>query len=126
MNKEDSNMVAQAQCHTAYIETNLALEHYAEKNRPFMLLRPRIFIDGNRWCALYGENLQDGVAGFGDSPFTASHAFDTEWHNKLPGKLVCQDCGHAHNEESRINPNKHSDTNVCPSCGSSAALRDGE
>lgn len=23
--------------------------------------------DGNKWCCLIGENLQDGVAGFGDT-----------------------------------------------------------
>lgn len=52
-----------------------------ERNRPFMLLRPRIFIDGNQWCALYGENLQEGVAGFGDTPAKASVQFDIEWLN---------------------------------------------
>ena len=53
-----------------------------ELKRPFMLLRPRIFIDGNQWCALYGENLQDGVAGFGDTPAKAATQFDFEWLNK--------------------------------------------
>lgn len=24
--------------------------------------------DGDSWCALLGENLQDGVSGFGDTP----------------------------------------------------------
>jgi hypothetical protein len=51
--------------------------------RPSVLMRPRIFIDGNQWCALYGENLQDGVAGFGDSPDAAMCAFDAEWVKKL-------------------------------------------
>ena len=36
-----------------------------EQRRPCVLFRPRIFIDGNHWCALYGEDLQNGVAGFG-------------------------------------------------------------
>lgn len=27
-----------------------------------------IQIDGDMWCALLGENLQEGVAGFGDTP----------------------------------------------------------
>jgi len=35
---------------------------------PHVLMRPKLSIDGDQWCALYGENLQDGVAGFGDSP----------------------------------------------------------
>ena len=51
----------------------------AEQQRPFMLLRPAISIDGNQWCALYGENLQDGVAGFGDTPADAANDFDNNW-----------------------------------------------
>ena len=52
-----------------------------EKSRPFMLLRPRIFPDGNQWCALYGDNLQDGVCAFGDTPAKAATQFDFEWLN---------------------------------------------
>ena len=54
------------------------------KERPFLLLKPRVFIDGNKWCALYGENLQDGVAGFGDSPELAAQDFDRNWLAPLP------------------------------------------
>ncbi len=54
-----------------------------ERLRPSMQLRPRLFIDGNQWCALYGENLQDGVAGFGNSPHEAMLDFDKEWHQAL-------------------------------------------
>jgi hypothetical protein len=28
-------------------------------------------LDGNKWCALIGENLQVGIAGFGDDPIAA-------------------------------------------------------
>ena len=51
---------------------------------PHVTMRPRLFIDGNRWCALYGENLQDGVAGFGDSPSLACDDFNANWWKKLP------------------------------------------
>ena len=54
-----------------------------EYERPSIMLRPSIAIDGNQWCVLYGENLQDGVAGFGDSPEKAMRAFDCEWHKSL-------------------------------------------
>lgn len=50
---------------------------------PHVLMRPRLFIDGNKWCALYGENLQDGVAGFGDSPDLACDDFNANWYRKL-------------------------------------------
>lgn len=55
-----------------------------EERRPFIQLRPRLFIDGDQWCALYGENLQDGVAGFGKSPDLASWDFDANWTKHLP------------------------------------------
>ena len=36
-----------------------------EMSRPSVLFRPKLTQDGNQWCALYGDNLQDGIAGFG-------------------------------------------------------------
>lgn len=53
--------------------------------RPSTKFRPGLSIDGNKWRALYGSNLQDGVAGFGDSPAEAMSAFDAAWVAKLPG-----------------------------------------
>jgi len=51
---------------------------------PSVLYRPSLTIDGDQWCALYGENLQDGVAGFGKSPELAMLAFNQAWGKKLP------------------------------------------
>jgi len=58
-------------------------EAAAEQMRPCVMFRPKIYIDGNKWCALYGGNLQDGVAGFGNSPSDAMHDFDKNWHTNL-------------------------------------------
>lgn len=55
----------------------------AEYARPSVLFKPKVFIDGNSWCALYGENLHDGVAGFGCSPDEAMLDFDLNWSTKL-------------------------------------------
>jgi hypothetical protein len=55
-----------------------------EQMRPSYLYRPRLSIDGDQWRALYGENLQDGVAGFGGSPGEAYAAFDKAWTEGLP------------------------------------------
>ena len=52
-----------------------------ESRRPFFMLKPKVMPDGNQWCALYGENLQEGVAGFGDTPEKAAIQFDIEWLN---------------------------------------------
>ena len=55
---------------------------------PSAIFRPSLSIDGNQWCALYGDNLQDGVAGFGDSPAAAMGDFDRNWYAKLPLKAA--------------------------------------
>jgi len=34
------------------------------------------FRDGNQWCVLLGDNIQEGIAGFGDSPALAIQDFD--------------------------------------------------
>lgn len=47
---------------------------------PHVVMRPRVFRDGDAWCALYSqEDLQIGVAGFGPTPQAACEAFDREW-----------------------------------------------
>jgi hypothetical protein len=63
---------------------NSAIAAISSFDLPHVRLRPRLSIDGNKWCALYGDNLQDGVAGFGDSPAEALYDFDCEMHRKLP------------------------------------------
>ncbi len=58
--------------------------------RPSVLFRPAMSIDGNMWCALYGDNLQDGVAGFGDTPDEAMRAFDQAWWKERTPAAVRQ------------------------------------
>ena len=57
-----------------------------ELTLPSTIFKPRLFVDGDKWCALYGENIQDGVAGFGKSPVLAMMDFDVKWATKLPEK----------------------------------------
>lgn len=52
-----------------------------ERKRPFMLLKPQVFPDGNKWCVLYGTDLQSGVCAFGNTPEEAARQFDIEWLN---------------------------------------------
>ncbi len=61
-----------------------AISHVAwEYGEPSVLFRPNLKIDGDQWCALYGDNLQDGVAGFGDSPAKAMADFNKNWLKAL-------------------------------------------
>lgn len=45
---------------------------------PRITISPRLFKDGNMWCALLGNNVQDGIVGFGESPYKALMAFKEE------------------------------------------------
>ncbi len=58
-------------------------EAASEYDRPCVIWKPKLSIDGNQWCALYGDDLQSGVSGFGDSPAAAMYDFDKNWHKKL-------------------------------------------
>ena len=54
-----------------------------EQRRASAIYKPSLSVDGDQWCALYGDNLQDGVAGFGDSPEAAMSDFDAQWAKPL-------------------------------------------
>lgn len=54
-----------------------------EMQAPSVLYRPKLSIDGDQWCALYGDNLQEGVCGFGTSPNRAMQDFDRNWLKDL-------------------------------------------
>lgn len=62
--------------------------------RPSTLYQPRLSIDGNMWCALFGVDLQDGVAGFGKSPELALQDFDKNWRLQWTPRTrgTCGEC----------------------------------
>ena len=57
-----------------------------EMQCPSAIYRPAISRDGDQWCALYGDDLQSGVCGFGDSPAAAMADFDAEWVKRIAQK----------------------------------------
>jgi hypothetical protein len=44
-------------------------------------LKPKFSKDGDMWCFLWGETLQEGIAGFGKSPLDAA----VDFFNKFAG-----------------------------------------
>lgn len=60
-----------------------AQDLHNQSTQPHVLLRPKLILDGDSWCALYGDNLQEGVAGFGDSPNEACINFNFHWNKKI-------------------------------------------
>lgn len=47
---------------------------------PSVIYSPKVFKDGDMFCALYGANLMEGVAGFGKTPREACAEFDRVWN----------------------------------------------
>jgi len=74
-------MASQFQFQVAQLRDRIEYEY----TRPSLVHNPKLFLDGNKWCFLFGDNLQDGVAGFGDSPELAAFDFDKSWIAKLAG-----------------------------------------
>ncbi len=46
---------------------------------PHVVMKPKVYKDGDKWCCLYGDNIQEGVVGFGDTPNDACAKFDKMW-----------------------------------------------
>lgn len=63
---------------------DIALNTLIESRDAHKIFVPKVYLDGNMWCALYGENLQEGIAGFGDTPMKAIMAYDREWMERKP------------------------------------------
>lgn len=83
INPEYQQLIADGIIHAAEMVKVTIQAAVTSYERPHVMYRPAIYIDGNQWCALYGEDIQSGVSGFGDSPAEAMHDFDKNWYTKL-------------------------------------------
>lgn len=83
LNQSGSNMAANAVCHAASMVQEVIQQAASCYTQPHVIYKPRLFPDGDKWCALLGDDLQVGVAGFGKSPADAMWNFDKEWHKPI-------------------------------------------
>lgn len=60
---------------------NAAIE--AEEFNLVAVLKPKVFIDGDKYCVLFGDDIQSGVAGFGDTPISAVYDFNKAWRSPI-------------------------------------------
>lgn len=84
LSDENQRQIVSSAQWTCEVELRCVQNLYSERDRPFHHMRPKLFLDGDRWCALYGENLQDGLCGFGKSASEAASDFDVAFYKKLP------------------------------------------
>jgi len=82
MDHQHSQMVMDSLTHHAHMASESIKQAASEYERPCVLFRPKLTIDGDQWCALFGENLMEGVAGFGDTPSKAMWNFDHNWYHQ--------------------------------------------
>ena len=83
LNEEWQQITANGIIHAFSMAGRRAEQAASAYDLPSVLYRPKLFPDGNKWCALYGDNLQDGFAAFGESPGDAMHQFDMTWHKAM-------------------------------------------
>lgn len=85
MNDNDSAMLLSQLSHQAYIQNDMTMQHLFQQAEYtlFSILRPKIYKDGNQWCVLYGDNVQDGICGFGDTPYKAVVDFNNSWNSPI-------------------------------------------
>ena len=84
MNDQDSSMAANAIEHAVRMTSEVIQQAVFDWGNPSTLFKPKLSIDGDQWCALYGDDLQSGVAGFGDSPALAIADFNRSWYAPIP------------------------------------------
>jgi hypothetical protein len=84
LNDEYQSMAANAICHAAAMAGQVWQDAAYQTMLPSVIYRPALSQDGGKWCALYGANLQEGVAGFGDTPAEAMRDFDNHWTSERP------------------------------------------
>lgn len=79
MTKEDFNQIESSQKqHDQHLEHagQMDIIHLNYTLTVISSLKPIIKKDGDQWCVLLGENLQEGIAGFGDTPYKAILEFN--------------------------------------------------
>jgi hypothetical protein len=64
-------------------EAKMSLLITEQEYQLFAMLKPELKVDGKQWCVLYGNDLQDGIAGFGDTPYLAIIDWNKQFHSKI-------------------------------------------
>lgn len=88
LNENDSGKLKETLSHHAEIEHRERMDQlYFDRDIQDAKLITALGIkptrDGNQWCFLWGEDLQTGVAGFGDTPLKAARDFIANYQSEI-------------------------------------------
>ena len=88
LNDLDSGLLLNRLVHQADLvhQNILATEIEKAEYNLFVMLKPKFGIDGNQYYVLYGDNLQEGVVGFGDTLYLAILDFNKKFNEKVLSK----------------------------------------
>lgn len=77
LTQEDSNLLMNSINHYETIQHQEKLNLIISEQELLLMKTYSLvpFKDGGRWCVLLGEDIQTGIAGFGDTPIEAVLAF---------------------------------------------------
>lgn len=75
-------LAEQAICFAAERIADRVEELISNLDLPSVRYKPRVYREGDKWLAVYGDNSQDGVVGVGESPGEAVFHFDREWDKR--------------------------------------------
>ena len=48
----------------------------------FSIIKPKLYKDGDSWCCLFGDDINVGICGFGDTPYLAILDWNRAWNNQ--------------------------------------------
>ena len=78
LNEKDSEMLRSQLSWNAERQHSEEMNYIVQKQEYALIsslgLKP--YRDGDQWCFLYGDNIQEGVCGFGDTPYKAMLDFN--------------------------------------------------
>lgn len=77
--------------HQVHMVASCYQEAAAEQQRPCVIHKPTISLDGNMWSVLLGDNIMEGVVGFGKTPAHAMDNFDCAYWGKPPAHKTEQE-----------------------------------
>lgn len=85
LNEEESKWLAGRLSQESAVrhEGEMAVIIEQQEMNLFTMLKPKVSIDGNQYCVLYGDNLQEGIAGFGDTLMLAIYDFNKQFHKPI-------------------------------------------
>lgn len=85
LNEHDSNTLMNSINHYEFLQHQEKLNYHITKNQLVFIetfnIKP--YKDGNQWCVILGENIQEGIVGFGNSPFEAIVNFNNNMYQSL-------------------------------------------